>query len=67
MAVDKAQLTIAQAVRRAELAGEIAKRLLMFPLAPQLGDSWDQHAKCLEVAFTQEILAALNKEAARGE
>lgn len=59
------QTTIMRAVRRAELASEIAKRLLLFPLAPQPGDTLEQHAKCLEIAFAQEILAALNKEADR--
>lgn len=55
--------TLASAVARAEFAAALAKRLLDFPLAPQPGDTWDRHARCLEVAYAGAILDALNGEA----
>lgn len=48
---------------RAEFACRLAKRLMMFPLAPQPGDTLEQHAACLEVAYAGEITKALNEEA----
>lgn len=55
--------TIPDAVARAEFACRLAKRLMMFPLAPQPGDTLDQHAACLEVAYAGEITKALNEAA----
>lgn len=56
---------LVSAVARAEFACRLAKRLIMFPLAPQSGDTLDQHAACLEVVYANEITKALN-EAANG-
>lgn len=53
--------TITLAVARAEFALRLAKRLLMFPLAPQPGDTLDQHAICLEISYAREITKALNE------
>jgi hypothetical protein len=63
----KSDTTISTAVWRAEFAGRLARSLLMFPLNPQPGDSWEQHEKGLEVAFTTEITKALNKAEANGK
>jgi hypothetical protein len=54
---------IRAAAARAEFAAKLAKRLLMFPLVPQPGDTLEQHAACLERAYGEEILQALNAEA----
>jgi hypothetical protein len=47
---------------RASLAARIAKSLMMFPLAPQPGDTLTQHAAGLETAYAGEILRMLNEE-----
>lgn len=60
------QTTIGTALWRAEFAGRLARSLLMFPLNPQPGDTWEQHERCLEVAFTTEITKALNEAEANG-
>lgn len=58
-------LVLADAAYRAEFACRIAKRLLMFPLVPQMGATLDEHANALEVAYAYEITLALNEEARR--
>lgn len=52
---------LADAVARAELASRLAKRLLMFPLAPQPGDTWEEHANVLQTSYAVEIMKALNE------
>lgn len=52
---------ITGAADRADLACRIANRLMDFPLAPQPGDTLDQHAACLEIAYAGEITKALNE------
>lgn len=49
------------AVEHAELAGRIAKSLMMFPFYPQAGDTDEDHRKCLETSFTREIVKFLNE------
>lgn len=63
---DELNTTLANAVALAEFAGRLAKRLLMFPLAPRLGDTWNDHAKALETSYTIEIIKALNEVANAG-
>lgn len=55
------ETTLVGAVKRAELAGRIARSLLMFPLYPQPGDTNEQHAAALEVSYTLEIVKHLNE------
>jgi hypothetical protein len=60
---DQKHTTLRDAVARAEFAAKLAKRLLMFPLSPQPGDTPDEHASALEVTYTLEITKALNEAA----
>jgi hypothetical protein len=51
---------------RVEFAFRLAKRLLMFPLTPQPGDTWEDHAKALETSYALEITNALNERERSG-
>ncbi|CAB4157040.1 hypothetical protein UFOVP747_31 [uncultured Caudovirales phage] len=55
---------IASALARAEFAAYLADRLLMFPLAPQPGDTLEQHAECLRASYARVIVEALNMDPA---
>jgi hypothetical protein len=54
---------ILAAIARAALADSIAESLMMFPLAPQPGDTLDEHADGLRIAYAGEILRMLDAEA----
>ena len=61
MSSDQPVKTLADVVARAEFASKLARRLLMFPLTPQPGDTWEEHAAALETTYTLEITKALNE------
>lgn len=44
-----------------DFAANLSKRLLMFPLLAEPGTDQNLHVRCLEVAYTQEIIKALNE------
>lgn len=58
--------TFAESVKRADLAGKIAKSLMNFPHVPPQGtpsDEYNDFYKCLETSYAYEITKQLNEAA----